>query len=161
MSPAATNDLFRQAWGNFPSGVSVVTFYRDDGTVHGLTANSVCSVSMNPMLILVCVDHGARSFPMLEKSERFVMNFLAEGQAAESDFFARSDTGEAPPFSFRKSGSGYPILEGCVAYMDCSVFEMHEAGDHTIFLGKVDEIEVSSKEPLVYCSGRYPQIVRP
>ena len=161
MSPAATRELFRQAWGNFPSGLSVVTFYRNDGTVHGLTANSVCSVSMDPMLILVCVDHEARSFPILEQSERFVMNFLADGQTEESDFFARSDTSDVPPFSFRKSRYGYPILEGCAAYMDCSVFDKRAAGDHTIFLGKVDEIEVSTKEPLVYCSGEYPRLLRP
>ena len=161
VSHTATRELFLQAWGNFPSGVSVVTFYRDDGAVHGLTANAVCSVSIDPMLILVCIDHQARSFPMLEKSERFLMNFLAERQTEEADFFARSDTSEEPPFSFQKSGFGYPILEGCAAYMDCAVFDKHTAGDHTIFLGKVDEIEVSAKEPLVYCSGEYAQLVRP
>ena len=161
MSPAATKDLFRQAWGNFPSGVSVVTFYWDNGAVHGLTANSVCSVSMDPMLLLVCVDHKARSFPMLAKSERFVMNFLADGQTKESGYFARSDTDEEPPFSFHKSGHGYPVLEGCAAYMDCVVFEKHTAGDHTIFLGKVEEIEVYTREPLVYCAGEYAQLIWP
>ena len=63
--------------------------------------------------------------------------------------------------SFRKSGHGYPVLEGCAAYMDCSVFEKHTAGDHTIFPCKVDEIEVYTKESSVYCSRYYAQLIPP
>ncbi len=161
MSPAVDKDLFRKTWGCFPTGVTVVSFFEDDGAVHGLTANSVSSVSLDPFLVLVCVDHKARSFPLLTRRDRFVMNILARDQEDVSTFFARSDTQGEPPFAFGKSGSGSPVLKGCVAYMDCAVYAKHVAGDHTIFIGKVDEIELFGGEPLVFCQGKYTNVLPP
>ena len=159
MSPAATKDLFRKTWGCFPTGVTIITFYEEDGTVHGLTANSVCSVSLEPMLVMVCVDHKARSFPILRKSERFVMNFLARGQQESSTYFARSDTDGEPPFAFTKSEHGYPVLEGNIAYMDCKVYKTVEAGDHTLFIGEVEEMELTDGDALVFSHGKYTSVV--
>ena len=161
MNPAASEELFRQAWGGFPSGVSVITFYEESGTVHGLTASAVCSVSLEPLLVLVCVDHKARSFPMLQKSERFVMNVLSRGQREPASYFARSDTEGEVPFRVRRSRHGLPVLEGCLAYMDCKIANTHEAGDHTIFLGQVEEIEVYDGTPLVFYTGKYTEVVPP
>ncbi|MCH8195343.1 MAG: flavin reductase family protein [Chloroflexi bacterium] len=161
MSPVADKDLFRKSWGCFPTGVTVVTFYEDDGIVHGLTANSVSSVSLDPLLVLVCVDHKARSFPIMSKRDRFVMSILARDQEAASSFFARSDTEGSPPFEFQDTGSGNPYLKGALAYMDCQVYAKHVAGDHTIFIGKVDEIELFGGEPLVFSQGKYTDIVPP
>ena len=161
MSPAVTKELFRQTWGNFPSGVSVVTFYEKDGTVHGLTANSVCSVSLDPFLVLVCVDHKARSYPMMMNSQRFLMSILSSGQDEPCMFFAKSDTEGAPPFSFRKSAHGYPILDGCLAYMDCKNVARHPAGDHDIFVGEVEEIEVYEGKPLVFYQAKFTEVVPP
>lgn len=161
MSPAATKELFRQAWGRFPTGVSVITFYEDGEMVHGLTANSVCSVSLEPLLVLVCVDHKARSFPMLGKSKRFVMNILSSGQREPSRYFAKSDTEGEPPFKFRKSQHGFPVLDGCLAYMDCKITGTHPAGDHSIFLGQVEEIEIYNGAPMVFYTGKYTDLVVP
>ncbi len=162
MSPEANKDLYRKTWSRFPTGVSVITFYEADGkTVHGLTANAVSSVSLDPMLVLVCVDHKARSFPLMSKSERFVMNFLTEAQSEPLRYFARNDTTGAPPFKFRKSARGYPILEGSYAFMDCIVYAKHLAGDHTLFLGKVDEIDVTDAKPVVWYMGKLTSVAPP
>ena len=161
MSPAPTKELFRKTWGDFPTGVSVVSFYDDSGMVHGLTANSVCSVSLDPFLVLVCVDHKARSFPMMSKSEHFVMSLLSREQEEECKYFARSDTEGEPPFKFRKSGRGYPILEGCLGYLECTIVAKHPAGDHTIFVGQVEEMEQHGGKPLVFCGGKFTDVVMP
>jgi flavin reductase ActVB len=158
MSPASTQDLFRQAWGNFPSGVSVISFYEDEGRIHGLTATAICAVSLDPALVLVCVDHKARSFPMLTKSERFVMNLLTQGQDDICMHFARSDTEGEPPFTFHKSSSGFPVLDGCLAHLDCKIVAQHPAGDHTIFLGEVEGGEFYGGRPLVFYGGKFTEV---
>ena len=161
MNPAASKEMFLQAWGSFPSGVSVITFYEDGGAVHGLTANAVCSVSLEPCLVLVCVDHKARSFAMLRESERFVMNFLSHGQEGPFNHFARSDTEGEPPFKFHRSAHGLPVLDGCVAWLECRIVGMHPAGDHTIFVGEVEEIEFYGGRPLVLYTGKLMEIQEP
>ena len=158
MSPVVNKDLFRKTWGNFPSGVSVVSFYDQEGVVHGLTANSVCSVSLDPFLVLVCIDHKARSFKMLGQSERFVMNFLSDKQEEECRYFAKSDTAGVPPFKFRKSTAGFPVLDGSIAYMDCKIVAQHLAGDHTIFVGEVHEIDFHGGKPLVFYTGKFTEV---
>ncbi|MCL0101891.1 flavin reductase family protein [Dehalococcoidia bacterium] len=155
MSPSPNKEIFRQIWGNFPSGVSVITFYEEEGTIHGLTANAVCSVSLEPFLVLVCIDHKARSFPLLSKSERFGMNLLSESQQAPCMHFAKSDTEGDPPFRFRKSPSGFPVLDGCVAYLDCTIVAKHLAGDHTIFVAEVEDLEFTGGDPLVFYNGQF------
>ena len=158
----ADKNLFRQTWGNFPTGVSVISFFTPDRATHGITANSVCSVSLQPMLVLVCVDHKARSFPMLDASDRFVMNFLAKSQEAQSNFFASSKTHGSGPFEWGTTAAGLPMLEGTLGFMDCSVYAKHRTGDHTIFVGQVEEISLTEGvEPLAYCRGKYTQIMEP
>ncbi len=157
MSPAATQELFKKAWGGYLTGVSLITFYTGEGEIHGLTANSSSSLSLDPMLVLVSVDHKTRSFPMLSNQKRLVMNLLSKGQKDVSTFFARSDTHGTGPFKFGKTAHGYPFLEGCTAYFDCEIVARHAAGDHTIFISKVDEIEVFGGEPLGFLGGKYMQ----
>ena len=158
MSPQATKDLFRQAWACFPTGIAVITFRQSDGAIHGLTANAVCSVSLDPLLILVCVDHKSRSYPMLMGASRFVMNFLAQGQEDVSRFFASRDAKGDPPFDFRRTGYGDPILQGSVASLDAAITERHVAGDHTIFIARVEEIDLSDAAPIVFHTGKYRAI---
>ena len=155
MSQPVTKEIFLKAWGNFPSGVSVITFYEEGGAVHGLTANAVCSVSLEPFMVLVCIDHKAQSFPILSKSDRFVMNFLSKGQEEACMHFARSDTEGEPPFTFSRSAHGVPVLEGCLAHLECRIMDKHPAGDHTIFVGEVEEIEFHGGEPLVFYEGKF------
>ncbi|MBI3743958.1 MAG: flavin reductase family protein [Chloroflexi bacterium] len=159
----STKELFRKVWGHFPTGVSVITFWEDDThhAVHGITANSVCSVSLEPFLVLVCVDHKSRSFPILSKGKRFVMNFLAQHQSDASRFFAKSDSKENPPFEFGVSRLGQPTLKGACAAMDCEIVAKHLAGDHTIFVGKVEDIQDHGGEPLVFHRGKYVEVLPP
>ena len=155
MSRQDLEEQFRQAWGNFPSGVTVVTFLTQEHGVHGLTASAICSVSLSPAIVLVCVDQKARSHQFLEKSGRFIMNFLAKGQEDMCWFFAKRGERGAGPFAYRKSAAGYPVLEGCYAYMDCRIIARHPAGDHTVFVGQVEEIEFSGGTPLVFHQGTF------
>lgn len=150
---------FRQIWGNFPTGVTVVTFRRKDGRIHGLTANAVSSVSLDPLLVLVCVAKKARSHNPILKQQHFVMNFLASEQTPEARFFASDGAKEEPPFTFRESGHGCPVLTGSYAYMECRTVRRIAGGDHTILLGEVQEMEVSLQKPLAYVAGRYAEVV--
>ena len=170
MSQRDVEEQFRQAWGNFPSGVTVVTFLTPEHGVYGLTASAICSVSLSPPLVLVCVDEKARSRQFLEKSERFVMNFLADGQEAPCMYFLAkgqedmcwyfSSRGErgAGPFAYRKSAFGYPVLEGSYAYMDCRIVGRHPAGDHCVFVGQVEDIDVPGGTPLVFHQGKFADL---
>ena len=131
---------FRALWSNFPTGVSVISFFTPDGAIHGITANSVCSVSLDPLLVLVCVDHKARSFPMLDASDHFVMNFLAQGQEDQSNFFASSKTEGAGPFAWGKDGLGAPRSTAPSASWTAP--STPSTRPATIFVGRVDEISL-------------------
>ena len=91
LTPHLTAFEFRQALGHFTTGVTVVTVEREPGKIHGMTANSFTSVSLDPMLILVCVDHRAKMLPLLEKKKRFGISVLRAGQEAISEYFAKSE----------------------------------------------------------------------
>src|SRR5271154_7418425 len=136
-SPAPTPLAFRQALGQFATGVTVVTVEYEPGKIHGMTANSFTSVSLDPLLILVCVDRRALMLPFLHEQKRFGVNVLNEGQQAISEFFAQpGQNGEVEDrlnIRFRQSPSGIPLLEDCLAQLSCRVAASHESGDHTIF----------------------------
>ena len=153
-------ERFRQAWGNFPSGVSVVTFLTDEGVIHGLTATAICSVSLDPPMVLVCVGEKARSRGYLEQSGRFVMNFLAKGQEDLCWYFATKGERGASPSGYHKTAAGYPIIDGCVAYLDCRIVAQHPAGDHTIFIGRVEELEAPGGAPLVFHQGDFSDLTQ-
>ncbi len=152
------SDLFRQAWGNFPTGVSVVTFYKEDGSIHGLTASAISSVSLTPPLVLVCVDEKARSRQLLAANGRFVMNFLAKGQEDLCWHFANRQERGVGPFTYKRSRQGFPVLDGCYAWMDCRVAGVHPAGDHAVFIGEVEEIAVNGGTPLVFHQGGFAEL---
>ncbi len=158
---AATKDDFRKAMGRFATGVTVITT-GVDGEVHGMTANAVTSVSLEPMLILLCVDHTADSHDMLSRAGVFAVNILAEEQKDISDRFATKESGDAHgldgvPHTFGETGA--PILEGALAYLDCRTVTEQEAGDHTIFIGEVvDAGYAENGDPLLFYSGQYARI---
>src|SRR6267378_7060913 len=106
---------FRKALGHFPTGVTVVTVGREPGKIHGMTANSFTSVSLDPMLILVCVDHRAKMLPLLAKKKRFGISVLKTGQEAISEYFAKgeqsAETEERLSIRYRWSSGGIPVLE--------------------------------------------------
>src|SRR6266849_7127518 len=156
--------MFRRVTGAFTTGVTVVTVERAPGLVRGMTANSFTSVSLDPMLILICVEKRAAILPMLEKKKQFGVSVLKEGHEAISEYFAKgTQTAEAEQrlsIRYRWTPSGIPVLEGTLLQLSCEVAASHLAGDHTIFIGKVAEAEIHDGRPLLYFGGEYRHIGR-
>lgn len=157
---------FRKAMGCFATGVTIVTVDLD-GEVHGMTANAFASVSLNPLLILVCVDHTARTHAHLHAKKRFGINILSADHRAVSEYYARAvrtdslanqhveaETGAR----FDRTVKGTPILHGALAYLECRLKSAQDAGDHTIFIAEVEEVVVREGEPLLFFRGKYRNI---
>ena len=152
--------LFRDILSQFASGVTVVTT-RNGDTLHGLTVSSFCSVSLEPPLILVCIDKKASSHPVLQTSKRFAVNFLTAAQQDISNRFAdprRSPEERFQGLAVRTAVTQSPILPDVLAYLDCEVYAEYDGGDHTIFVGKVVAGEVGEGTPLLYWNRGYREL---
>ncbi|HTR22927.1 MAG TPA: flavin reductase family protein [Terriglobales bacterium] len=152
---------FRKAMGCFATGVTIITVDQD-GEVHGMTANAFTSVSLDPMLVLVCVDHRARTHAHLHARKRFGVNVLSSSQQAISEYYAGSAEVHQHPESagarFERTAHGTPVLQGALAYLECRLHSAQTAGDHTIFIAEVEHVEVREGDPLLYFRGRYRDI---
>ena len=153
---------FRKAMGAFATGVTIITVDLD-GEVHGMTANAFTSVSLDPMLVLVCVDHSTRTHAHLHAKKRFGINVLCEDQRAISEYYARPERtherAEAEAGArFDRTRQGTPILHGSLAYLECRLHSAEEAGDHTIFIAEVEEVVVRDGDPLLFIRGRYRKV---
>jgi len=144
--------------GRFATGVTLITT-RLRGELHGMTANAVTSLSLDPMLVLVCVDKTADTHDILSKAGVFAVNILNKDQADISNRFAKKEFDGAHglddlPHGFAATGA--PIIEGALAYLDCRTITEHHGGDHTIFIGEVAAAgELSDSAPLVFYRGKY------
>ena len=154
-----TTEEFREVMGRFATGVTIVTTEDQDGKPYGLTVNSFTSVSMNPPLILVCLDNQLSGLAHFKESGRFGVNILAEGQSDLSDYFALAGTDRSQGH-YVTGATGVPLLEGVLARMECQIFTLSPGGDHTIVLGEVKGAEVlqPDKGPLLYHGGRYKSL---
>jgi flavin reductase (DIM6/NTAB) family NADH-FMN oxidoreductase RutF len=152
---------FRKAMGCFATGVTVITVDQD-GEVHGMTANAFTAVSLDPVLVLVCVDHQARTHSHLHARKRFGVNVLRSDQQTISEYYARSaethQHPEAAGTGFDRTAQGTPVLQGALAYLECRVHSTQTAGDHTIFIAEVEEVLVRDGEPLLYFRSQYRDI---
>ena len=146
---------FRKVLGSFAAGVTVVTTVGTDGNRYGLTATAFTSVSLDPPLVLVCVDKNTESYPHLMEGKSFAVNFLSADQQDVSNRFAKSGGDKFEIVETRTVATGAPVLAGTLAFVDCEITERVEGGDHTIFIGRVEAAESSDKDPLVYFSGGY------
>jgi 3-hydroxy-9,10-secoandrosta-1,3,5(10)-triene-9,17-dione monooxygenase reductase component len=148
-------ERFRQVIGRFPTGVTVVTAMSPDGPV-GMTANAVTSLSLDPLLLLVCFDNGSRTLPLVRGSRRFGVNVLALGQHE----LARRFAGKLPEIE-KFSGvpytldDGVPVIEGAHAWLGCDLEQLLPGGDHTIGIGAVRAAELGVGQPLVWYGGAY------
>ena len=145
--------------GHFATGITVVTVERAPGLVHGMTANSFTSVSLDPPLVSVCVDEESRLLSFLRTQRRFGVSILKDSQQALSGHFAM---GEQNPeaearlgIRYRWTATGIPVLGDALAQLTCNVVGEYPAGDHTIFLGEVETAEVADGQPLLYFRGQY------
>src|SRR4029077_1110195 len=160
MAPTTpTSSEFRLALGQFATGVTVVTAERSPGHVHGMTANSFTSVSLDPPLILICVSHAAQLLPMVKRQKRFGVNILKNNQRAISEYFARTeesaDTEKQLGIRYRWTEKGIPLLEDTLVNLTCNVVDSHVAGAHTFFMPEVERVEINAAEPLLYLRGNY------
>jgi flavin reductase (DIM6/NTAB) family NADH-FMN oxidoreductase RutF len=153
-----TSSDFRKAMGCFATGVTVITVDQE-GQVHGMTANAFSSVSLDPMLILVCVDYRARTHSHLLARKRFGVNVLRSDQQAISEYYAHSSDvhqrAEEVGAQFDRTAQGTPVLRGALAYLECRLRKAETAGDHTIFIAEVEQVLVGDGEPLLYFQGQY------
>ncbi len=152
---------FRKAMACFATGVTVITVDQE-GEVHGMTANAFTAVSLDPLLILVCVDHRARTHAHLHTRKRFGVNVLRSDQTAISEYYARSSETHQHPESagarFDRTAHGTPVLHGALAYFECRLHSAQPAGDHTIFIAEVEEVVIREGDPLLYFRSRYRDI---
>ncbi len=149
---------FRQVMSAFATGVTIVTSGKD-GRYHGMTANAFASVSLEPELVLICVDRAADTHPFIEESGFFNVSILAEDQQDLARVFAdermqeRHDLRDVPCSLGR---NGVPVLEGALAHLECRVTDRYQAGDHTVFIGMVEHSEMGEKaQPLLFYRRRY------
>jgi flavin reductase (DIM6/NTAB) family NADH-FMN oxidoreductase RutF len=157
-----TQAKFRQAMGSFATGVTIITVDYA-GEVHGMTANAFTSVSLDPLLVLVCVDHRARTHGHLHAKKRFGVNVLAENQRAISEYYARTtplhqQAEQEAGARFNRTIHGTPVLHGALAYLECRLHSVQDAGDHTIFIAEVEDVVVRDGNPLLYFRGKYRHI---
>lgn len=156
---------FRLALGQFATGVTVITAERAPGLVHGMTASSFTSVSLDPLLILICVSQTAQLLPMVKRHKRFGVNILKESQQAISKYFAQTEDNAGLEnklgIRYRWTQSGIPLLEDALAHLACNIVASYIAGDHTIFIAEVETIEVYDGEPLLYLRGDYRRLGGP
>ncbi len=153
-----SNEEFRRALSQFASGVTVVTLKDKDNNPHGITVSAFCSVSMNPPLILVCIDNEAGSHYAFHESQRFVVNILSERQATHSNQFASPIPDKFINIHHHEGLGGIPVIKDSLVNLECKLVNTLEAGDHTIFVGEIENTHIGEGKPLVYHAGDYRKI---
>jgi flavin reductase (DIM6/NTAB) family NADH-FMN oxidoreductase RutF len=148
---------FRQALGQFATGVTIVTTLDAAGQPQGLTVSSFCSVSLTPPLILVCVDNRSDTHGGFMTSRIFGVSVLGEDQQELSERFATLGP-EKNAFAFERGKSGTPLVPGALAHLECRLHSVQEAGDHRIYVGEVVSLEASPGRPLLYHASGYRRL---
>lgn len=161
---AVDSEAYRDALRHFPAGVTLVTI-RVGEIVHGLTVSAFASVSPEPPLVAVMIDHRHRAHQLLETPGAvFAVNVLAEEQAALSDRFAwTADEDRFAAGRWGRALTGAPVLEDALAWLDCSVHSRHAAGSHSLYIGQVEASAVPrpGEAPLVYWNRDYRRLAGP
>jgi len=152
-------DTFRRTLGTFATGVTVVTMYDGDED-HGMTVNSFASVSLDPPLVLYNADRETRSHDFTRRAGNYAVNVLAADQEWLSNRFAGQQEEMDTPFAdvdTRREETGALVFEDALAYVDCSLADSHDGGDHTIYVGEVESLGVQrpDADPLTYFKGEY------
>ena len=157
-TPSIDPNDFRRALARFATGVTVITMVQGED-VYGITVSAFMSVSLTPPLVLVSVDQKAKAHATLRESERYGVSILREGQEVFSNHFA-GRVGEELDVPYTYLG-GFPLLEGAAAGLVCRITDVHDAGDHTLFIGRVEHLFWGDEKPLLYHAGGYGGFVHP
>lgn len=150
-----SEDDFRNALSRFPSGVTVVTTKDADGNHHGITVSAFCSVSLVPPMVLICIEKSTASHDSFTESGVFVVNFLDESQRGLSERFAAPAEDKFRDVEFHPGIAGVPVLINALASIDCRLKHAYDGGDHTIFVGEVENVTIGEGHPLVYFHHTY------
>ena len=150
--------VFREVMGNYPTGVTVVTTADSEGNPVGLTVNSFASVSLNPLMILWSIDHKASPIQAFQENKKFAVHILAGNQQEECVIFSSKNIDRFSKVQWEFSENQLPIIKGSAAVLECETFQAVEAGDHTILIGSVINIQSWSKDPLLYHRRRFGPI---
>ena len=153
-------DLFRSVLGRFASGVTIVTAQDGEGRDHGMTVSAFCSVSLEPPLVLVSIGHDATMHPLVGQLEHFAVNILHSDQEALSRRFASKDVQRFEGVGFTRGESGVALLDGVLGWLECRTESRHDAGDHTLLVGRVEAALAGDGRPLLYYRGGYAQLER-
>jgi 3-hydroxy-9,10-secoandrosta-1,3,5(10)-triene-9,17-dione monooxygenase reductase component len=151
---------YRHVLGHYPTGVCIVTAMEKNGVATGMVVGSFTSVSLQPPLVAILPGRLSTTWPRLAAVGKFCINVLACDQLSLCKQFAISGDHKFAGVSHRLSSNGSPILEGVIAWIECDLHAVHEAGDHVIALGHVTELEVQKPEaPLLFFRGGYGTFV--
>ncbi len=150
---------FRQLMGCFATGITVVTARNKENEPVGITINSLTSVSLDPPLVLFCLDRKAQLYPIFRQASHFAVNILSEDHQDFSQYFAYAHHPK-PKNMWDKAQDGLPLLKGTLGWMICKMHKIHKAGDHDIFVGEVIKLHkrAGQKNPLLYFHSRYRKI---
>jgi flavin reductase (DIM6/NTAB) family NADH-FMN oxidoreductase RutF len=148
---------FRRVLGHFPTGVTIVATRLPDGRPCGLTVNAFCSLSLDPPLVLVCIERNAETHACIEEAGYFAVSVLdaARGEFISRRFSAFGIDDKFGGVAHRDEVTGAPVVEASVAWVDCRLVEVHAGGDHSIFVGEVLAGGAVDGTPLVYYRGGY------
>lgn len=156
MNPQA----LRNALGKFATGIAISTTVDASGAWHGLTINSFSSVSLDPPLVLFCIDKKARVFSHFLHCHAFGISVLSDTQQHLSQLFASGETEKFASVATYSLHTGVPLLQESLSTFDCELFQWYEGGDHLIFVGKVVGFESREGNPLLYYGGNYSLLAR-
>jgi flavin reductase (DIM6/NTAB) family NADH-FMN oxidoreductase RutF len=145
---------FREVMGHFASGVTVITAMEEEGPV-GFTCQAFVSLSLDPPLVALAPGKNSTSWPRIAKAGSFCVNVLAEDQEALCRDFAVSGGDKFAGVGWRIGGIGAPLLDGVLAWLECSLVATHDAGDHEVVIGRVHDMGVTRGRPLVYYRGGF------
>jgi flavin reductase (DIM6/NTAB) family NADH-FMN oxidoreductase RutF len=167
-TPAVDPARYREVIGSFATGVAIVTAQSDDGPA-GLTTNAVTSLSLDPLLLLVCFDNASRTLPIVEKAGRFAVNVLHAGQQDLARVFASKRVAEEKfDAATHTVAHGVPVLDDALAWIACDLDSLTPAGDHTIGIGRVTHMSADdgragtvSSEPLLFFRGGFARLAAP
>jgi flavin reductase (DIM6/NTAB) family NADH-FMN oxidoreductase RutF len=153
-------DSFRALLGRFASGVTVVTALDQSGHDLGMTVSAFCSLSLDPPLILFCVDHSASMYESLKTVPGFIVNILSESQEPLARRFSGPDPNRFDGIGFARGVSGVAILDDVLGYLECKRVAVNPGGDHSIYVGEVEVARSKEGRPLLYYRGGYAQLER-
>jgi flavin reductase (DIM6/NTAB) family NADH-FMN oxidoreductase RutF len=151
-------DTFRSVLGRFASGVTIATARDGAGVDHGMTVSAFCSVSLQPPLVLMCIDHTASMHDLLLTHPPVGISILSSEQETYSRHFADTDTKSFAGIPVIRGETGVVLLEGALAHIECSLIDHSDGGDHTVFIAGVERAVAHQGRPLLYYRGGYGQL---